>query len=119
MNAQLVGRVRRGITETFNVRGEEVVLGREPGKGIAIAAEGVSRAHARIVWDGKNHWLEDLKSTNGTFLSIFADGGGNMNGFSFGPDGNVYVSKGSSGSILLPASAQVTSAMVPWPHAVE
>jgi pSer/pThr/pTyr-binding forkhead associated (FHA) protein len=69
MNAQLVGRVRRGITETFNIRGEEVVLGREPGKGIAIAAEGVSRAHARILWDGKNHWLEDLKSTNGTFLN--------------------------------------------------
>ncbi|HEV8253636.1 MAG TPA: FHA domain-containing protein [Vicinamibacteria bacterium] len=69
MNAQLVGRIRKGITETFKVRGDEVVLGREPGQGIAIPAEGVSRNHARIVWDGKTHWIEDLKSTNGTFLN--------------------------------------------------
>jgi pSer/pThr/pTyr-binding forkhead associated (FHA) protein len=69
VNAQLVGRIRKGVTETFKVRGDEVVLGREPGQGIAIPAEGVSRHHARISWDGKTHWIEDLKSTNGTFLN--------------------------------------------------
>ena len=34
-----------------------------------IPLDGVSREHARIKWDGKGWWLEDLKSTNGTFVN--------------------------------------------------
>jgi pSer/pThr/pTyr-binding forkhead associated (FHA) protein len=60
--------VRPGNSQSFDVRGD-TVLGRDPGGGIALPLEGVSRLHARLVADGKGYWLEDLKSTNGTFLN--------------------------------------------------
>jgi pSer/pThr/pTyr-binding forkhead associated (FHA) protein len=44
------------------------VLGRDPGAGIRILSEGVSRRHARIVINGSAATLEDLGSKNGTFL---------------------------------------------------
>jgi DNA-binding winged helix-turn-helix (wHTH) protein len=46
----------------------ETVLGRDPGAGIRILSEGVSRRHARIVINGSAATLEDLGSKNGTFL---------------------------------------------------
>ena len=50
--------------------GAEITIGREIGNSIApVAAEGLSRRHAKIVFrDGK--WtIEDLGSTNGTFVN--------------------------------------------------
>ena len=50
--------------------GAEITIGREIGNSIApVAAEGLSRRHAKIVsMDGK--WtIEDLGSTNGTFVN--------------------------------------------------
>ena len=32
----------------------------------------ISRRHARLIWREGNWWLEDLGSTNGTFVSEFA-----------------------------------------------
>jgi pSer/pThr/pTyr-binding forkhead associated (FHA) protein len=69
VNAQLVCRARPGKTLTFVLAGDESVLGRDPSAGPALPLEGVSRRHARITWDGRFHWLEDLGSTNGTFLN--------------------------------------------------
>lgn len=69
MNAQLVCRARPGKTLTFVLAGDESILGRDPAAGPALPLEGVSRRHARIAWDGRFHWLEDLGSTNGTFLN--------------------------------------------------
>lgn len=69
MKAQVICRVRHGTTLTFNIRGDEAVVGREPGMAVSVPMEGVSRQHARILWDGKFYWIEDLKSTNGTFLN--------------------------------------------------
>jgi pSer/pThr/pTyr-binding forkhead associated (FHA) protein len=69
MRAQLVCRIRPGATQSFDVRGREAILGREPGITVSLPTEGVSRQHARVVFDGKSYWLEDLKSTNGTFLN--------------------------------------------------
>ncbi len=69
MNAQLLCRARPGSTLTFTLAGDESVLGREPGLGVALPLEGVSRRHARVTWDGRFHWIEDLDSTNGTFLN--------------------------------------------------
>ncbi len=70
LKARLLCRVRAGGTLTFSIRGDEAVIGREPGMAVAVPMEGVSRQHARIVFDGKSHWIEDLKSTNGTFLKV-------------------------------------------------
>ncbi len=36
---------------------------------VAVPFEGVSRRHARISFDGKSYWIEDLGSSNGTFLN--------------------------------------------------
>src|SRR5262249_16443982 len=62
-------RIRAGVNLTFNVREKEAMVGRDPQAAVSVPVEGVSRQHAKITWDGKNYWLEDLKSTNGTFLN--------------------------------------------------
>lgn len=69
MSSRLLCRLRAGVTLSFELREDEAVLGREPGLAIALPAEGVSRRHARVTWDGKSHWVEDLRSTNGTFVN--------------------------------------------------
>jgi pSer/pThr/pTyr-binding forkhead associated (FHA) protein len=68
MNGQLFCHVRAGVILSFRL-GENSVLGREQTNAVAVPVEGVSRMHARIRFDGKSYWLEDLKSTNGTFLN--------------------------------------------------
>ena len=69
MSARLLCRVRAGLTLSFELGEQEAVLGREPSLAVALPVEGVSRRHARIKWDGKSHWIEDLRSTNGTFVN--------------------------------------------------
>ncbi len=48
---------------------EQVVLGRGPGADIRLDDDYASARHARIVRDGHSLVLEDLGSTNGTFLN--------------------------------------------------
>jgi pSer/pThr/pTyr-binding forkhead associated (FHA) protein len=69
MNAQVVCRLRAGVNLSFNIKEKEAFVGRDPQAGVSVPVEGVSRQHAKITWDGKAYWLEDLKSTNGTFLN--------------------------------------------------
>jgi pSer/pThr/pTyr-binding forkhead associated (FHA) protein len=69
VSGRLVCRLRAGVTLSFELRESEAVLGREPGIAVALPADGVSRRHARVTWDGKSHWVEDLRSTNGTFVN--------------------------------------------------
>jgi two-component system, cell cycle response regulator len=44
-------------------------IGRSAKNDLFIDQESVSRHHARISFDGRSHWIQDLKSTNGTFLN--------------------------------------------------
>ena len=67
--AQVLCRVRPGVTLTFALKSDEALVGRDSGLAVAIPLDGVSRQHARIHWDGRAYWLEDLKSTNGTLLN--------------------------------------------------
>jgi pSer/pThr/pTyr-binding forkhead associated (FHA) protein len=46
----------------------ETILGRDPGCGIWINVASVSGRHARIVVRGRTAGIEDLQSTNGTFV---------------------------------------------------
>jgi diguanylate cyclase (GGDEF)-like protein len=44
-------------------------IGRSSRSDLPIDQESISRNHARIVWDGQRHVVEDLGSTNGTFVN--------------------------------------------------
>ncbi len=44
-------------------------MGRSAKNDLFIDQESISRNHARITFDGRSHWVQDLGSTNGTFLN--------------------------------------------------
>ena len=67
--ASLVVRQGAQAGTTFPIIGEEVILGREEGLASSIRDPEVSRRHARITWQGGGYYVEDLNSTNGTFLN--------------------------------------------------
>ena len=55
---------------TRSLLGENAVeIGRSPACHLVLDADSVSRRHARIEWNGREHQLFDLGSTNGTFLN--------------------------------------------------
>jgi pSer/pThr/pTyr-binding forkhead associated (FHA) protein len=69
LTAQLLCRLRPGVTDRFTVKGKDVILGRDPGSGgIRIRMESVSRRHARVTYDGKNYWIQGL-SPAGTHVN--------------------------------------------------
>ncbi len=47
-------------------------IGRSTKNDLALDQESVSRNHARIAFDGTNYWIQDLKSTNGTYVNDIA-----------------------------------------------
>lgn len=47
----------------------EVSIGYDRSNDVPVSFEGVSRRHARISFDGKDYWIEDVGSANGTFLN--------------------------------------------------
>jgi hypothetical protein len=47
----------------------EVILGREPGCDFTLDDKTISSRHARLSYHHQQWWLEDLASTNGTFLN--------------------------------------------------
>ena len=50
--------------------GEETLdIGRGSGCGFQLDLDSVSRLHARVRWDGSRHCIEDLRSTNGTYVN--------------------------------------------------
>jgi diguanylate cyclase (GGDEF)-like protein len=44
-------------------------IGRSPQNDLFIDQESVSRHHARVTFDGSHYWVQDLQSTNGTFVN--------------------------------------------------
>ena len=50
-------------------QGTALIIGRREDSDICLSYDNqVSREHASVVYDGERFWLEDLRSTNGTFL---------------------------------------------------
>ena len=47
---------------------EPIRIGRGPGNDLVLETAHVSSDHARVVWTGERHVLQDLRSTNGTVL---------------------------------------------------
>ncbi len=55
--------------QEFKLTKPETIIGRDPSADCVISHKGVSHQHARITRLGDGHLLEDLASTNGTFLN--------------------------------------------------
>lgn len=53
----------------FELNAPEMVIGRQTGVEIKLNGTNVSRRHARVLREGARFFLEDLNSSNGTFLN--------------------------------------------------
>jgi pSer/pThr/pTyr-binding forkhead associated (FHA) protein len=54
---------------TFPLEGDQIVIGRDSSNGVAINDAEISRKHSRLSFQGGKYVLEDLGSTNGTFVN--------------------------------------------------
>lgn len=54
------------VSQVYPLEQPEVMIGRSEQSDIALADPGVSRNHARIIREGDDFIVEDLRSTNGT-----------------------------------------------------
>lgn len=61
--------VKEEGTETHDIFGDSIMVGRDRGCSIVLSHPAVSRRHARISQSGESYLLEDLKSANGTFVN--------------------------------------------------
>ncbi|MBW2263968.1 MAG: GGDEF domain-containing protein [Deltaproteobacteria bacterium] len=68
--AYLIVIAGNSVGEMYQIRKEEIHIGRDRTSDIIITDVGISRGHARIFHDaGGDLCIEDLKSTNGTFVN--------------------------------------------------
>ncbi|MFN8459179.1 MAG: FHA domain-containing protein [Anaerolineae bacterium] len=67
--ATLVIRQGTQAGMSFVITGNQVVIGREEGLEVVLQDPEASRRHARILWQGGRYVIEDLGSTNGTFVN--------------------------------------------------
>lgn len=69
--AQFQFVMRSGPTpgETFPLEGDQLIIGRDPANSITINDAEISRKHSRLSFQGGKYVLEDLGSTNGTFVN--------------------------------------------------
>lgn len=63
----LSGRLEGGVVPLQS--GCALLVGRQPGADVLVSEDLVSRRHARITYDGREVVIEDLGSTNGTFVN--------------------------------------------------
>jgi len=54
---------------TFPLEGDQLIIGRDASNSIAINDAEISRKHSRLSFQGGKYVLEDLGSTNGTFVN--------------------------------------------------
>lgn len=62
-------RIEQGKEQVRRFLQPEVMIGRDPNCDLAIIDEALSAHHARLAHHHGQWWLEDLNSTNGTFLN--------------------------------------------------
>lgn len=69
--AQFQFVMRSGPTPgvTFPLEGDQLIIGRDATNSIAINDAEISRKHSRLSFQGGKYVLEDLGSTNGTFVN--------------------------------------------------
>jgi pSer/pThr/pTyr-binding forkhead associated (FHA) protein len=71
MASQFQFVMRSGPTPgaTFSLEGDQLTIGRDSSNGVSINDAEVSRKHARLTFQGGKYVIEDLGSTNGTFVN--------------------------------------------------
>src|SRR5215212_8623813 len=71
MTSQYQLIMRSGPTPgaAYTLEGDQITIGRDSTNGIAINDAEISRRHARLTFQGGKYILEDLGSTNGTFVN--------------------------------------------------
>lgn len=62
-------KIDRGKENVRRFLQSEIMIGRDPNCDLAIIDEALSAHHARLAHHHGQWWLEDLNSTNGTFLN--------------------------------------------------
>jgi hypothetical protein len=69
--AQFQFVMRSGPTPgvTFPLEGDQLIIGRDSSNSVAINDAEISRKHSRLSFQGGKYVLEDLGSTNGTFVN--------------------------------------------------
>jgi len=67
--SQLVIMLDKQITKRIPLRGVSVILGRHPKCGVVLPDRTISAHHARITMVREDCFLEDLGSTNGTYVN--------------------------------------------------
>ena len=53
----------------YPLEGDQLIIGRDAASSVAISDAEVSRKHARLNFQGGKYVIEDLGSTNGTFVN--------------------------------------------------
>ena len=66
---KLISRENTTSPEEYELTRPEIIIGRHPNVDISIPSPAVSRLHARLTREGEGYFLEDLGSSNGTFLN--------------------------------------------------
>ena len=66
---QIELKFKNTVLKTVETDRDEITIGRKKKNTIDIDNLQVSNKHARIVKHAGNYFIEDLKSTNGTFLN--------------------------------------------------
>jgi len=56
-------------SQVFELTKSEIIIGRDDAADLTIASQSVSRRHARLMRDGDTYTIEDLGSSNGTFIN--------------------------------------------------
>ena len=66
---QIELKFKNTVLKAVETDRDEITIGRKKSNNIHIDNLQVSNKHARIIKHGDNYFIEDLKSTNGTFLN--------------------------------------------------
>jgi pSer/pThr/pTyr-binding forkhead associated (FHA) protein len=69
MGISFLVRIEQGKESIRNFDQTEIILGRDANCDFSVMDEALSAHHARITYHHGQWWLEDLNSTNGTFLN--------------------------------------------------